>query len=85
MRALLGKPKLIVEFIRNIVNSGGLIVYETTRDDELTVSILMGYIGLGFDDAMQYFVCKKLGITLLVSFDRDFNGLGIKRIEPAES
>ena len=81
----MGKPKLIVEFIRNIVNSGGLIVYETTRDDELTVSILMGYIGLGFDDAMQYFVCKKLGINFIVSFDRDFNGLGIKRIEPAES
>jgi predicted nucleic acid-binding protein len=45
----------------------------------------MEHIGLDFDDALQYFVCKKLGINFIVSFDRDFNGLGIKRIEPAES
>lgn len=83
--ALLGKPKLIAEFIRDIVNSDGLTVYETTRDDELNVSLLMEHVGLDFDDALQYFVCKKLGINLIVSFDRDFNGLDIKRIEPTKS
>ena len=83
--ALLGKPKLISEFIRNIVNSSGLTVYETTRDDELSVSLLMEHVSLDFDDALQYFVCKKLGINFIVSFDRDFNGLDIKRIEPTKS
>ncbi|MHB1709637.1 MAG: hypothetical protein ACYCT2_09210 [Thermoplasmataceae archaeon] len=37
---------------------------------------------LYFDDAMQYYVAKKLGAEAIVSFDHDFDNLDIRRLEP---
>jgi len=36
-----------------------------------------------FDDALQYYVAKKLGAEMMVNFGRHFDGLDIPRIEPS--
>ena len=38
-------------------------------------------IGLDFDDTLQYYVAKKLGVDALVSFDKHFDKVDIRRIE----
>jgi len=38
---------------------------------------------LDFDDALQYYVAKRLGAEAIVSFDRHFDKLDVPRIEPS--
>ncbi len=71
-------------FLRNLSVSLGLTVIETTRDDELEVAIFAGKIGLDFDDALQYFVAKKLGAKAIISFDKHFDRTDLKRVTPDE-
>ncbi len=82
--ALLNETKLILTFLRNIENSIGLEIYETSLDDEIAVSMTMNKLGLDFDDALQYYVAKKLGVEAIISYDKHFDGLDLLRKEPAE-
>lgn len=41
-------------------------------------------IGLDFDDAMQYYVASKLGADAIASYDSDFDGLDVPRVEPKD-
>ncbi|MEM2437463.1 MAG: PIN domain-containing protein [Thermoproteota archaeon] len=84
IEAILNNPKLILIFLRNIENSLGLTVYDTTMDEEMAVSMIMEEKKLDFDDALQYYVAKKLGIEAIVSFDKHFEKLDIPRKEPRE-
>ncbi|RLI27884.1 PIN domain nuclease, partial [Candidatus Bathyarchaeota archaeon] len=70
VEALLNHPDLILAFLRNVQNSLGLIVYETSLEDEMAVSMLMDKVKLDFDDALQYYVAKKLGVDAIVSYDK---------------
>lgn len=80
---ILGKNELdIAPFLRNVEQAAGLMVYDTSVSDEAAASILMKQVGLDFDDALQYYVAKKLGAEGVVSFDKDFDGLDIPRLEP---
>jgi predicted nucleic acid-binding protein len=46
--------------------------------------MLMEEMKLDFDDTLQYYVAKKLGVDSIVSFDKHFVGLDIPRVEPAD-
>ena len=83
IEAVLNDPDLNLKLLRNIENSLGLTLYDTSIEDEMSTAILMKEIGRDFDDTLQYYVAKKMGAEVIVSFDRHFDGLDIPRIEPA--
>jgi predicted nucleic acid-binding protein len=82
--AILNNPALIIAFLRNLQNSLGLSIYETSLEDEVASSILMDKIKLDFDDALQYYVAKKLIVDAIISYDKHFDKLDIVRKEPAD-
>jgi len=83
IEALLNDPNLILIFLRNIQNSLGLNVYETSLEDEIATSMFMDKIKLDFDDALQYYIAKKLGAEAIVSYDKHFDRVDICRREPS--
>lgn len=84
VEVILDRSDSISRFLRNIESSAGLSVYETNSSDELEVANIQDKINLDFDDALQYYVSKKIGVDFIVSFDRHFDGLDISRVEPSE-
>ena len=82
IEAIVGKSEMIGTFLRDVNSSIGLRVYDTDTQDEIAVTLFQEASRLDFDDALQYFVAKKLGAKGIVSFDRDFDNLEIKRLEP---
>jgi predicted nucleic acid-binding protein len=85
IEAIMGRNKLdISPFLRTVEQSAGLIVYDTSVSDEVAACILMREIGRDFDDALQYYVAKKLGVDGIVTFDKDFEDLDIPRYEPKD-
>ena len=84
MCAILDDNSRITDFLRSVESSVGLSVYSTTISEEISVAILAEEIGKDFDDALQYFVAKKIGASSIVSFDKHLNKLDILRSEPAE-
>jgi predicted nucleic acid-binding protein len=71
-------------FLRNLEHSVGLYVYETNLADEMAVALMSKKIGLDFDDTLQYYVAKRLGVDAIVSFDEHFDGLDLQRVEPRD-
>jgi predicted nucleic acid-binding protein len=82
--ALLNDSRNILIFLRNIQNSLGILIYNTSIDDEIATAMLMNKIGLDFDDALQYYVATKLGAEAILSYDKHFDKTDIKRKEPRE-
>jgi len=72
----------VASFLRTVDQTSGLNVHDTTVTDEIAASLLAEKIRRDFDDALQYYVAKKLGAEAIVSFDRHFDGLDIPRTEP---
>ena len=83
VEALLNDSNLILAFLRNVQNSLGLSVYETSLEDEIATSMLMDKLKLDFDDALQYYIAKKLGAKAIVSYDKHFDRVDIQRKEPS--
>lgn len=84
VEVVLNDPNLILQFIRNIQNSLGLDIYDTSLEDEVAISMLMDKVKLDFDDALQYYVAKKFGVKAIVSYDKHFDNLDIIRKEPSD-
>ncbi|MCX8183156.1 MAG: PIN domain-containing protein [Crenarchaeota archaeon] len=84
IEAILNKSELILAFLRNVQGALGLNVYETSVEDEMAASMLMDKAGLDFDDAIQYYLAKKLGVEAIVSYDKHFDKTDMKRKEPSE-
>lgn len=84
IEALLNNSTLILAFLRNVEGSLGLTVYETSIEEDMAVSILMDKVKLDFDDAVQYYLAKKLGVEAIVSYDKHFDKVDIKRKEPLD-
>ena len=84
IEAILNDSELILIFLRNLRNSIGLHVYETSMDDEIAASMLMKKLKLDFDDSLQYYVAKKLGVKAIVSYDKHFDKTDIQRKEPSD-
>jgi len=81
--AILGKPKLVSKFLSEILTWRGLAIVNLTVEEELIASELASRVGLDFDDGLQYYCAKKLGL-IIVSFDKDFDKTDVKRVEPKE-
>ena len=85
IEALMGRHGAdVVSFLRTVDQTAGLLVYDTTTADEIAAAMLAEKVKRDFDDALQYYVAKKLGVDEIVSYDRHFEGLDIRRVEPAE-
>lgn len=84
IEAVLNDSVLILSFLRNVEGSLGLNVYETSVEEEMAASMLMDKVKLDFDDAVQYYLAKKLGVEAIVSYDRHFDTVDVKRKEPSE-
>ena len=69
-------------FLRNLDHCVGLYVYDTNLSDEMAIALMTKRIGLDFDDTLQYYVAKKVGVEAIVSFDEHFDGLDLQRVEP---
>ncbi|MEM2941328.1 MAG: PIN domain-containing protein [Thermoproteota archaeon] len=84
IEAILNDSALILTFLRNVQGSLGLNMYETSMEDEMAASMLMDKIKLDFDNAIQYYLAKKLGVEAIVSYDKHFDKVDVKRREPSE-
>jgi predicted nucleic acid-binding protein len=84
VEAVIGNGELLTRFLRNVENSEGLRVYDTDLTEESSAALLTERMGLDYDDALQYYVAKRLGADAIVSFDRHFDGLDVPRKEPRE-
>ncbi|MEM2823637.1 MAG: PIN domain-containing protein [Thermofilaceae archaeon] len=82
--ALLGKPELVSRFLAELSTWRGIEVVETTVEDEILACELAGAKGLDFDDGLVYYLAKRLKVPI-VSYDRDFDGLDVERLEPGEA
>lgn len=80
----LNDSALILSFLRNVQGSLGLNVYETGVEEEMAASMLMDKVKLDFDDAVQYYLAKKLGVEAIVSYDKHFDKADIERKEPSD-
>lgn len=81
------KAKLedIKKFLMGIVAYEGLTIYDVNLIDRILITKIMEKYKRKYDDALNYFVMKSLGIKEIVSFDHDYDGLpGITRITPAD-
>lgn len=81
--ALLGEPRLVSRFLREVASWRGLSVVDFPLEEEALAADLAEKVGLDFDDGLHYYAAKKLGAAI-VSYDRDFDGLDVKRFEPSE-
>lgn len=72
-------------FLSALPAYAGLEIHFTSLTDELRAVDLSVKMKLGVKDAVQYSSALGLGVSHIVSFDRDFDGLEIPRIEPAEA
>jgi len=68
----------------NLEHSAGLYLYDTNLTEEMASALISKNIHRDFDDALQYYVAKKLGADAIVSFDEHFDGLDIRRAEPRD-
>ncbi len=48
----------------------------------MAASMLMDKVKLDFDDAIQYYIAKKFGVEAIISYDKHFDTVDIKRKEP---
>lgn len=83
VEAVLGSGEPLITFLRNLENSLGLSVFETGVTEEISAAMLTKRESLDFDDALQYYVAKRLGAQAIVSFDKHFDKLDVPRIEPS--
>ncbi len=81
--AILGDPKLVARFLSEISKWRGLTIVDLPIGEELIASELAGKAGLDFDDGLHYYYARKNGLQI-VSFDKDFDGTDIKRVEPRD-
>jgi predicted nucleic acid-binding protein len=84
IEAILGKVENVASFLRNVEGSIGLQVYETDTNDELAAALMQSKTKLDFDDSIQFYVARKIGVSSIVSFDKHFDNLDVKRTTPSQ-
>lgn len=85
VEASLRRGPHLAEFLQNIERSKGLRIHDTSSSDEVSASLLAEKMGKDFDDGLEYFVAKKLGMDAIVSFDRHLDGLDLRRVIPKQA
>jgi predicted nucleic acid-binding protein len=82
VEAVISDAKSLATFLGNLEHSAGLSIYDTNLSDEMAAALITRKIGLDFDDTLKYYVAKKLGVDALVSYDKHFDKVDMRRIEP---
>jgi predicted nucleic acid-binding protein len=82
--AMIRSMKTLSEFLRDIKNSKGLKIYDTTLVEEASIVELIGKTKLDFDDCVQFYVARQTNSSAIVSFDKHFDSCGIRRSEPRD-
>ncbi len=78
------RQKILEGFLEYLEQEECLSRYETTLEEERKIFSLVGIHSLDFDDALQYFVAKKLDLSL-VTLDKDFQKvIGIHVLAPGD-
>ena len=80
----LRRLKELRAFLASLTAYKGLYVYTTSVAEEVRAVEIAEEEGLDMDDAIQYSVALSVNADAIVSFDRDFDGLKIPRVEPAD-
>ena len=73
---------LFSDFVRDLFGEGGIAIFVLGSEDMERLEQVATTFSLDFDDAYQYVVAEKFGLTL-VSFDTDFDRTDRKRVIPA--
>ncbi|MEM1546302.1 MAG: PIN domain-containing protein [Candidatus Methanomethylicia archaeon] len=81
--AILSKPSLAAKLLSETITWRGLTIANLSLHEELIACKLAAETRLGFDDGLHYYFAKHMGISI-ISFDKDFDSLDIKRFEPHE-
>jgi len=84
VESVIDDTKGLTTFLANLEHSAGLSIYDTNLSDEMAAALITEKIDLDFDDTLQYYVAKKLGVDALVSFDKHFDKVDIRRVEPRD-
>lgn len=85
VEAVLRNEESITTFLRNLENSQGLYVYDTSITEEIATAMISKHLKRDFDDTLQYYVARKLGAEAIISYDKHLDGLDLPRVEPAEA
>jgi len=80
----LGRRQALRTFLASLAGYRGLHIHFTTLADEIRAVDLAEKHHLDIDDAIQYAVAISTRAQAIVSFDRDFDGLEIPRLEPRD-
>lgn len=80
----LGKLDELKVFLSSLTAYKGLYVYTTSIADEVDAIKVAKKNNLDMDDAIQYVAALSINADAIVSFDRDFDNLGIPRKEPKQ-
>jgi len=80
----LNRPEKLKTFLLSLKGYRGLAVHYTSIAEEVSAVELAREKRLDIDDALQYAVALSIGADAIVSFDEDFNNLGIPRLEPVD-
>ena len=76
------KTELLSDFLRFILASK-IIRLDTNTNEELQILNLAKEFELDFDDAFQFYLCRKNNLKI-ISFDKHFDKLTIQRVEPKD-
>jgi predicted nucleic acid-binding protein len=77
-----GKKDKLKDFLKSLPAYDGLTVYSTTLSDKVAAIDLCAKTGLDIEDSIQYSAALALGVEGIVSLDKHFDGLDVKRVEP---
>ncbi len=76
------KAELLADFLGFILVSK-IVRLDTNTNDELQILNLSKEFKLDFDDAFQFYLCRRNNLKI-VSYDRHFDKLPITRVEPKD-
>jgi hypothetical protein len=76
-----GQRRFVSRWLDDVARFQGLTYVQASLGEQSQIARVALAEGLDFDDAYQYFFARLLGRTI-VSFDRDFDGRAVPRLEP---
>ena len=78
-------PSDLETFLSSLLGYKGLEVYLLSILDRISATRWMDKLNLDLDDAIAYYVMKRLNIDKIVSYDRHFDSVkDIMRLEPSQ-
>lgn len=77
------QPGLARDFLAYLDSLPALQIHGTSLEEDTEAFASAEKFGLDFDDGLQFTVAQRLGVEAIVSFDRDFDKVPIKRLEPS--